>query len=210
MHKMLALPIDTTTKLGVQNNIVRMRGFESARTFLAGGSGLDLLDYPFIVIFIVVMGLLGGWLVFVPIIALIAYAALAVLTSDYMASKSNAAGVASARLEENAISAFHGMNAFHQAGADSQWLCYITMLARQSRNAQPGICDRFRPSPGAGRDIGLADCAGDIVPGHSPCAQRRNERQRADCDRDTDLANHNACPADIGFFDPIAPAAQFC
>jgi ABC-type bacteriocin/lantibiotic exporter with double-glycine peptidase domain len=130
--KMLALPMETTTRLGAQNNLVRLRGFENARTFLSGAGGINLIDYPFIVIFLMVIALMGGWLVFVPIVALIAYAGLALPTSDYVASKSAAAGVASGRLEENAVSAFHGMNAFHQAGADSRWLSRFAKLARES------------------------------------------------------------------------------
>lgn len=132
IRKMLALPLEMTARLGVQNNVVRMRGFESARTFLSGAGGVNLIDYPFVVIFIVVIALMGGWLVFVPIVALIAFAALALPTSDYVGSKSTAAGVASSRLEDHAASAFHGMNAFHRAGADSQWLARFAQLARES------------------------------------------------------------------------------
>jgi ABC-type bacteriocin/lantibiotic exporter with double-glycine peptidase domain len=130
--KMLALPMETTTRFGAQNNLVRLRGFENARTFLSGAGGLNLIDYPFIVVFLIVIALMGGWLVFVPIVALIAYAGLALPISDYVASKSAAAGAASSRLEENAISAFRGMNAFHQAGADSRWLSRFAKLARES------------------------------------------------------------------------------
>lgn len=132
MGKMLVLPLETTTRLGAQNNLVRLRGFENTRTFLSGPGGLNLIDYPFVVIFLLVIALMGGWLVFVPIVSLIAYAALALPISDYVASKSTAAGIASGRLEENAVSAFHGMNAFHQAGADSRWLSHFTKLARES------------------------------------------------------------------------------
>ncbi len=132
MGKMLALPLETTTRLGALNNLIRMRGFENARTFLSGAGGLNLIDYPFIVIFLVVIGLMGGWLVFVPILALIAYAALALPMSDYVGSKSTAAGIASSRLEENAVSAFQGMNAFYRAGADTRWLGNFAKLARDS------------------------------------------------------------------------------
>ena len=54
MRKMLALPIEVTTRFGVQNNVVRMHGFENARAFLSAAGGLYLIDYPFIVIFLVV------------------------------------------------------------------------------------------------------------------------------------------------------------
>lgn len=74
MGKTLALPVETTTRLGALNNLIRMRGFENAHTFLSGAGGLNLIDYPFMVIFLVVIALVGGWLVFVPIVALISYA----------------------------------------------------------------------------------------------------------------------------------------
>jgi ABC-type bacteriocin/lantibiotic exporter with double-glycine peptidase domain len=132
MGKMLALPVETTTRFGALNNLVRMRGFENARTFLSGAGGINLIDYPFIVIFLVAIALMGGWLVFVPILSLIAYAALALPISDYVGSKSTAAGIASSRLEEHAVSAFQGMNAFYRAGADSRWLSNFAKLARES------------------------------------------------------------------------------
>jgi ATP-binding cassette subfamily C protein LapB len=132
MGKMLALPVETTTRLGALNNLIRMRGFENARTFLSGAGGLNLIDYPFMVIFLVVIALVGGWLVFVPIVALISYAALAFPIADYVGSKSTAASGASSRLEENAVSAFQGMSAFYRAGADSRWLGNFAKLAQES------------------------------------------------------------------------------
>jgi ATP-binding cassette, subfamily C, bacterial LapB len=132
MSKMLALPLDISTRFGVQNNIVRMRSFENARTFLSGAGGLNLIDYPFVVIFLIAIALMGGWLIFVPILALLTYAALAFPTSDYVASKSTAAGVAAGQLEEHAVSAFLGINAFYKAGADSQWLFRFADLTREA------------------------------------------------------------------------------
>jgi ATP-binding cassette, subfamily C, bacterial LapB len=132
MRKMLALPLEMTTRFGVQNNVVRMRVFENARLFLSGAGGLNLIDYPFVVIFLVVIALMGGWLVFVPIIALFAFAVLAWPTSDYVGSKATAAGIASGRLEEHAVSAFLGVDSFYRAGADSQWLSRFSDLAREA------------------------------------------------------------------------------
>jgi ABC-type bacteriocin/lantibiotic exporter with double-glycine peptidase domain len=132
MRKMLALPIETTARFGVQNNVVRMRIFENARVFLSGAGGLYLIDYPFVVIFLVVIALMGGRMVFVPIIALFGFALLSWPTSDYVASKSTAAGIASGRLEENALSAFQGIDSFYRAGADSQWLAGFSDIAREA------------------------------------------------------------------------------
>ena len=118
--------------MGASPTVVRMRVFENARLFLSGAGGLNLIDYPFVVIFLVVIALMGGWLVFVPIIALFAFAVLAWPTSDYVGSKSTAAGIASGRLEEHAVSAFLGVDSFYRAGADSQWLARFSDLAREA------------------------------------------------------------------------------
>ena len=132
MRKMLALPLEKSATFGILNNVVRMRSFESARTFLSGAGAGNLIDYPFVVIFLLVIAIIGGWLVFVPILGLLTYAALAFPTSDYVSSKSMAAGVASGRLEEHATAAFLGINAFHRSGADSHWMARFADLARDS------------------------------------------------------------------------------
>ena len=132
MRKMLSLPLDISTKLGVPNNVIRMRSFENARQFLSGFGGTNLIDYPFLVIFLVAIAILGGWLVFVPIVSLTCYAALAFPTADYVSSKSSAAGAASARLEEHAGAAFLGIDAFYHKGAGSQWLNRFTEYAREA------------------------------------------------------------------------------
>jgi ATP-binding cassette, subfamily C, bacterial LapB len=132
MRKMLALPIEMSMRFGAQNNMVRMRSFENARIFLSGAGGLNLIDYPFVLIFLVVIAFMGGWLVLVPIIALLVFAVLAWPTCDYVASKSTAAGIAAGRLEEHTISAFLGIDGFYRAGADSQWLSHFSDLAREA------------------------------------------------------------------------------
>lgn len=130
MRKMMALPLEATTRLGLQNNVIRLRSFETARQFLSGAGGQNLIDYPFVVIFLVVIALMGGWLVVVPLIALGVYLGLALPMADYLNAQSTAAGVAARRLEEQAGAAFLGIEAFHRAGAGSHWMIRFSDLAR--------------------------------------------------------------------------------
>jgi len=132
MRKMLSFPMDTTARMGILNNVIRMRSFENARQFLAGAGGTYLIDYPFIVIFLLAMVVLGGWLVIVPILSLCLFAAFALPTADYVSSKASAAGIAAGRLEEQATAALIGINAFQQAGAGNQWINHFADLARES------------------------------------------------------------------------------
>lgn len=134
MRKMLSISLDTTTKLGVQNNILRMRSFESARQFLSGPGGIHLIDYPFVLIFLVTIGLMGGWMVFVPIISLLLYVALAFPTADYVSGNATLAGLAAGHLDEQAWAGLMGINAFYRTGGGSQWLTQFTDCARESAN----------------------------------------------------------------------------
>lgn len=132
IRKMLAFPLDSTARMGVLNNVVRMRGFENARQFLAGVGGNYLIDYPFALIFVWAIAFTGGWLVLVPLISLSIYGALAIPTADYVASKATAAGLAAGKVEEHAGAALLGIDAFHNAGAGSQWLNRFADLAREA------------------------------------------------------------------------------
>ncbi|WP_024513199.1 ATP-binding cassette domain-containing protein [Bradyrhizobium sp. ARR65] len=132
MRKMLGFPLDMSPRFGVQNNVIRMRSFESARQFLSGLGGTYLIDYPFAVIFLLAIALMGEWLVFVPLVALMIYALLALPTADYVSSKSTAAGVASNRLEEMVGATFIGINAFRHAGSGSQWHNQLADAAREA------------------------------------------------------------------------------
>lgn len=130
MRKMMALPLEATARLGLQNNVIRLRSFEAARQFLGGAGAENLIDYPFVVVFLVVIALMGGWLVAVPIVALAVYLGLALPMADYLNAQSTAAGVAARRLEEQAGAAFLGIEAFHRAGAGSHWMTRFSDLAR--------------------------------------------------------------------------------
>lgn len=48
----------------------RLHEFDSIRTFITSSTILTLVDLPFILIFMVVIGMLGGWLVLVPVVIL--------------------------------------------------------------------------------------------------------------------------------------------
>jgi ABC-type bacteriocin/lantibiotic exporter with double-glycine peptidase domain len=134
MRKMLSFSFDVSSRPGIQNNVIRMRSFENARQFLSGVGGTYLIDYPFVVIFILVIALMGGWLVLVPLVSLLCFCALAVPTADYVSSKGAAAGLAAGRVEEQAGAAFLGINAFYHAGAGSQWLGRFADQAREAAN----------------------------------------------------------------------------
>lgn len=165
MRKLLALPLDISMKSGVQNNIVRMRTYENARTFLGSAGGPNLMDYPFVVIFLIAIAFMGGWLVFVPILSLLTYGTLALPTSEYVESKAASAGAAAGKLEEHAVAAFLGINAFYKAGGDSQWLAQFAGLAREAaaRNREYAIA--VARAQAIGQALGMVTVMATLVAG---------------------------------------------
>lgn len=63
-----------STASNLQNQVLLS---ERVSSVLSGPLGGALFDLPFVIIFLVAIGILGGWLVIVPIVALVVYAMLA-------------------------------------------------------------------------------------------------------------------------------------
>jgi ATP-binding cassette subfamily C protein LapB len=60
-RKALGLPLEVSARVGVDSNLSRLRSIESVRQWFGGGGGAVSADYPFAVIFLLVIALLG-WL----------------------------------------------------------------------------------------------------------------------------------------------------
>ena len=80
-RRILSLPISQTENEPIGTQISHLQEFESVRDGISGSFGETLIDMPFVVIFIAVIGYLGGWLALIPIVAIIAMAFFALLIS---------------------------------------------------------------------------------------------------------------------------------
>jgi len=90
MGKTLGLPIEISTRLGIENNLIRLRTLESTRQWFGGGGGAVNADYPFVIVFLFVIALLGGWIVFVPIVGLLLFALVSWPLSSLLNARANA------------------------------------------------------------------------------------------------------------------------
>ncbi|CAA7617410.1 ABC-type protease/lipase transport system, ATPase and permease component protein [Candidatus Terasakiella magnetica] len=70
--------IDEFEKEGSGAHLERMGSLAMVREFYAGQAMLTLLDLPFAVLYLGLVGMMGGWLVLVPIVLLVAFAMTAV------------------------------------------------------------------------------------------------------------------------------------
>lgn len=76
-RKTLSLPVDVSARLGVENNLIRLRSMEGVRQWFGGAGGAVNADVPLLFIFLVAIAWLGGWIVIVPLFGLLLYAAMA-------------------------------------------------------------------------------------------------------------------------------------
>ncbi|WP_226019548.1 peptidase domain-containing ABC transporter [Novosphingobium sp. FKTRR1] len=76
-RKTFSLPIDVSARLGVDNNLIRLRSMEGVRQWFGGAGGAINADMPLLFIFLIAIAWLGGWIVLVPMFGLLIYALLA-------------------------------------------------------------------------------------------------------------------------------------
>ncbi|BFM19372.1 peptidase domain-containing ABC transporter [Gilvimarinus japonicus] len=122
VRKTLGLPIEISSRSGVQNNINRMRSLESVRQFLGGSGGTALIDYPFVVVFLIVIAIWGGWIVFIPILGLGALAAARHLFVPLIYQRTAAVSAASNQLMNEVSACALRLHALQGISGTNHWL----------------------------------------------------------------------------------------
>ncbi|MGN5139249.1 ATP-binding cassette domain-containing protein [Aeromonas sp. 164P] len=102
-RKTLGLPLDISARVGADSNLSRLRSSENVRQWFGGAGGAVSADYPFAIIFLLTIALLGGWIVLVPLCSLLLFVALAKPMAWYIEGRAKRVGVVSRPL--NNISA---------------------------------------------------------------------------------------------------------
>ncbi|GAM65589.1 ABC transporter [Vibrio ishigakensis] len=89
IRKVLATPLAQNRLTNSSNLMARLVNAESLKGLAQGPLGSALFDAPFVLLFIVAIGFLGGWIVVVPLIVLPLYFLLAVRSQKRIAQRLN-------------------------------------------------------------------------------------------------------------------------
>lgn len=130
MRRTLALPFETSGRLGAENNLVRLRGLESARQWF-GGAGIGV-DVPFVLVVLFVIALIGGWIAIVPAVGLFAYAALAWPLTGFLNARSAFAGRTSRILGETTAVLAGRVRELRGIPGSALWRARIVALVARS------------------------------------------------------------------------------
>lgn len=77
--RLLSLPTILTERTGIGSQIARVKDIDRIRDLMSGSMEQALLDLPFILLFLGLITLIGGWLVVVPLIGIGVFLALALI-----------------------------------------------------------------------------------------------------------------------------------
>ena len=127
---MLPIPMSENEPLGAQ--ISHLQEFESIREFFAGPLGETIIDLPFVLLFLGVIALLGGWLVLVPITAEALLMIMAMAVTPFIKRTFANSGGSNTRQQRFLIEAVSGMRAIKFAGAEKVWIDRFRALSASS------------------------------------------------------------------------------
>jgi ATP-binding cassette subfamily C protein LapB len=134
-RKTIGLPVEVSARLGVENNLIRLRSVEGVRQWFGGGGGAVSADYPFVVIFLLVIALLGGWIVIVPAVGLLLFYALSIPLAYYVEARANKVGRVSRRVGEFATVITRRLRGIRGVRGSALWRRKLLELVAESVEA---------------------------------------------------------------------------
>ena len=117
----LRLPLRMTEHAGVGSQISRLRLFEALREFFTGPLAGVVFDLPFVGLFIVVIALLGGAIVWVPVALLLAFVLMAVLLTPIMQRRIADSAALRQRRQTFLIELFNQHRSIRDCHAEDTW-----------------------------------------------------------------------------------------
>ncbi|MBL4907047.1 MAG: peptidase domain-containing ABC transporter [Sneathiella sp.] len=122
LQKILSLPVTQTERTSLGSKIARFREFDMIREFFIGPMALAFLEMPFIFIFLIAIGLIGGPLVLIPIGMLLIYALAGFFILPIIQKKSTNELMHTASKGAFVTECFNTMRTIKQLGAEEIWL----------------------------------------------------------------------------------------
>lgn len=129
--RIMFFPPALTERATIGAQVARIKDFESLREFFTSPIALMLFELPYSVLFIIVIGVLGGPVAFVPIVMLALYALLGAIMIPIIRSAMSVASRARARRQEFVVEALSNIRAIKYTGSVKTWLARNRTLSAE-------------------------------------------------------------------------------
>ncbi len=119
--QIVSLPPMLTERSSVVAQLSKIRQFDSVRDFFTGSTASLLLEAPFVILFIGVMAVLGGWMALIPVAMLLLYFIFAFFWFPLMKKHIEHAGAARTNLENVYLQTFNALKELKAMGVEGAW-----------------------------------------------------------------------------------------
>jgi ATP-binding cassette subfamily C protein LapB len=121
LRQILSLPPIMTERSSIASQLSRLRQFDSVREFFSGPAATLALELPFVVLFIGVIAVLGGWLVAIPLAAMLVISLITAFALPTLRKLTRHAGAAKTNREQSLMETLNGVRELKSLGAEAIW-----------------------------------------------------------------------------------------
>lgn len=119
--RVISLPLSFFSRVPVSVQVQRFKQFANAFSFFRGGLVTILMDLPFLVLFLGLIWVLGGPIIWIPICIAFAFAILGVITFSVRQHSSAQSGAARTDLYNMTFETFENAESIRQIQGENRW-----------------------------------------------------------------------------------------
>ncbi|WP_247894069.1 peptidase domain-containing ABC transporter [Azospirillum endophyticum] len=135
IERILMLPVGMSERAAIGTQIARVKDLESIRDFISQGQVAALFDVPFALLYLGVMGILGGPLALVPLAAVLVTAAIGAAVHPLVRARTGTTARADTERQEFFVEMVAKMPALRAIGGLAHWRDrYDRLSARTARS----------------------------------------------------------------------------
>ncbi len=110
-----------TERSTVSAQLSRLKQFDSVRDFFTGQNASIALELPFVVMFLLVMGVIAGPIVFIPLLAIVGYALFGMLWLPHLGTRVQRSGKANTNRHRMLMQTVAGRREIKAIGSETVW-----------------------------------------------------------------------------------------
>lgn len=122
LAKVLSLPLSKIEMVSVTGQISQLKRFENIQSFFKGPAATTMFDLPFVIVFAITIGVLGGPLVLAPLATVVLFFLLLIIFTPIAQAAERRGGAARRAALELTRETVLAQNAIRAAGAETLWL----------------------------------------------------------------------------------------
>ena len=140
--KLLRLPLGLTEGPSISAQIARLREFQAIRDLFAGPAASAIIDFPFTIIALTAVTAISGWLVLVPLVACVVFAASGYAGARWLQVYEQAQASGGTVLLNHATDTTLNHESIKREGAEAIWLHRFRLMSADAATRASNFQDR--------------------------------------------------------------------